>query len=207
MFDTVCPETRRGRRRQQRMAVGSSCGRYSRTPIFETLRESLTAMQPVPEALARGCYGWVRSGVGRIRVTRGHKGISEDASCTACEKPRARGVGLSPSFRPCRFLSCESEEPNDRPHALLLTALRKSLGPCQLGDTMRGNTLRMSSAWAIIGKSVRRLSRFRRRSCSRVQSRSCSMASASRSAIDSSDEVWLSLKVPASAASNHNTPS
>jgi hypothetical protein len=57
-------------------------------------------------------------------------------SCAVCQKPRARVVGLSPSYRPCHFLSWEREELDDRPHALLLAARRKSLGPCQLGDTM-----------------------------------------------------------------------
>ena len=33
--------------------------------------------------------------------------------------------------------SWESEELNERPHALFLTATRKSLGPCELGDTMK----------------------------------------------------------------------
>jgi hypothetical protein len=36
----------------------------------------------------------------------------------------------------CRFIPWESEELDERPHALFLTAARKSLGSCQLGDTM-----------------------------------------------------------------------
>ena len=35
----------------------------------------------------------------------------------------------------CRFI-LESEELDERPHALFLTAVRKSPGSCQLGDAM-----------------------------------------------------------------------
>lgn len=44
-------------------------------------------------------------------------------------KRRERVVGLSSSYRPCRFFSWESEELDDRPHALLPAARRKSLSP------------------------------------------------------------------------------
>src|SRR5262250_489633 len=40
------------------------------------------------------------------------------------------------AFTTCAILSWESEELDERPHALFLTAARKSLGSCQLGDTM-----------------------------------------------------------------------
>src|SRR4051812_41395716 len=36
----------------------------------------------------------------------------------------------------CRFLPWESEELHERPHALFLTAGRKSLGSCKLGDAV-----------------------------------------------------------------------
>src|ERR1700756_345426 len=36
----------------------------------------------------------------------------------------------------CCFISWESEELDECPHALFLTAARKSFGSCQLGDTM-----------------------------------------------------------------------
>src|SRR5690348_18401446 len=50
--------------------------------------------------------------------------------------PRARLLGSSPFHHLCRFLSWESEELDEGPHALFLTAARKSLGSCQLGDPM-----------------------------------------------------------------------
>src|SRR5260370_5586213 len=60
----------------------------------------------------------------------------EDSSRVACEKPRARLLRSSPSPHLCRCLSRESEELDEGPHALFLTAARKSLGSCQFGDTM-----------------------------------------------------------------------
>ena len=42
-------------------------------------------------------------------------------------------IALSPT---CAVSSWESEELDERPHALFLTAARKSLGSCQLGDAM-----------------------------------------------------------------------
>src|SRR5215470_15624741 len=43
-------------------------------------------------------------------------------------------MALSP---PGPFICSESEELDERPHVLFLTAARKSLGSCQLGDTMK----------------------------------------------------------------------
>src|SRR5215470_14578907 len=42
-------------------------------------------------------------------------------------------MALSP---PGPFICSESEELDERPHVLFLTAARKALGSCQLGDTM-----------------------------------------------------------------------
>src|SRR5262244_4335478 len=50
--------------------------------------------------------------------------------------PRARLLGSSPFHYLCRFLSWESEELDEGPHALFLTGARKSLRSCQFGDTM-----------------------------------------------------------------------
>ena len=60
----------------------------------------------------------------------------KDSSRLICEKTRARLLQLSRFHHLCRFISWESEELDERPHALFLTAARKSLGSCQLGDTM-----------------------------------------------------------------------
>ena len=62
--------------------------------------------------------------------------VCEDSSRLVCEKTRARLLQSSRFHHLCRFISWESEELDERPHALFLTAARKSLGSCQLGDTM-----------------------------------------------------------------------
>src|ERR1700721_3034006 len=41
------------------------------------------------------------------------------------------------SFTTCAVSSWESEELDERPHALFLTAARKSPGSCELGDTVK----------------------------------------------------------------------
>ncbi len=62
--------------------------------------------------------------------------VCEDSSRFVCEKTRARLTQSSRFHHLCRFISWESEELDERPHALFLTAGRKSLGSCQLGDAM-----------------------------------------------------------------------
>src|SRR5262249_36487545 len=63
--------------------------------------------------------------VGSRAIITDAKRVYEDSSRVACEKPRARLL-LSPPFHHlCRFLSWESEELDERPHALFLTAERK----------------------------------------------------------------------------------
>jgi hypothetical protein len=62
--------------------------------------------------------------------------VCEDSSRLVCEKTRAHLLQSSRFHHLCRFISWESEELDERPHALFLTAARKSLGSCQLGDTM-----------------------------------------------------------------------
>src|ERR1700730_15269614 len=47
-----------------------------------------------------------------------------------CEKTRARLLQSSHFHHLCRRISWESEELDKRPHALFLTAARKSLGSC-----------------------------------------------------------------------------
>lgn len=53
-------------------------------------------------------------------------------------KRRERTSHSHRAFSPCAVSSWESEELDERPHALFLTAARKSLGSCELGDTMEG---------------------------------------------------------------------
>ena len=60
----------------------------------------------------------------------GAKGVCEDSSRLVCEKTRARLLQSSYFDHLCRFISWESEELDERPHALFLTAARKSLGSC-----------------------------------------------------------------------------
>jgi hypothetical protein len=51
-------------------------------------------------------------------------------------KRRGRADDSHRAFTTCAVSSWESEELDERPHALFLTAARKSLGSCELGDTM-----------------------------------------------------------------------
>ena len=46
------------------------------------------------------------------------------------EETRARLIQSSRFHYLCRFISWESEELDERPHALLLAGARKSLGSC-----------------------------------------------------------------------------
>jgi hypothetical protein len=82
----------------------------------------------------------VRAQIGPVKPnnsgTDRNKRLCEDSSCLVCEKTRARLLQSSRFHHLCRFISWESEELDERPHALFLTAARKSLGSCQLGDTM-----------------------------------------------------------------------
>src|SRR5260370_6663460 len=57
-------------------------------------------------------------------------GVCEDSSRLVCEKTRARLLQSSRFHHLCRFISWEIEEFDERPHALFLTAARKSLGSC-----------------------------------------------------------------------------
>ena len=56
--------------------------------------------------------------------------VGEDSSRLVCEKTRARLLQSSRLHHLCRFISWESEEIDERPHALFLTAARKSPGSC-----------------------------------------------------------------------------
>ena len=52
-------------------------------------------------------------------------------------KRRERAYYSHRAFTTCAVSSWESEELDERPHALFLTAARKSLGSCELGDTVK----------------------------------------------------------------------
>jgi hypothetical protein len=60
----------------------------------------------------------------------------EDSSFLVREKTRARLVQSSGFHHLCRTI-WGSEELDEFPHALFLTAARKSLGSCYLGDTLQ----------------------------------------------------------------------
>ena len=82
---------------------------------------------------------------GRLIPTRSRL-LSSDWSVTAgafvrthlagFAKRRERADDSHRAFTTCAVSSWESEELDERPHALFLAAARKSLGSCQLGDTM-----------------------------------------------------------------------
>jgi hypothetical protein len=68
--------------------------------------------------------------VGSSAIITDAKRVCEDSSRLVCEKTRARLLQSSRFHHLCRFISWESEALDERPHALFLTAARKSLGSC-----------------------------------------------------------------------------
>jgi hypothetical protein len=60
-----------------------------------------------------------------------------------CSERSQRLAGREKTYKSHRVFttgalsSWESEELDERPHALFLTAARKSLGSCELGDTVK----------------------------------------------------------------------
>jgi hypothetical protein len=68
--------------------------------------------------------------VGSSAIITDAKRVCEDSSRLVCEKTRARLLQSSRFHHLFRFISWEIEEHDERPHALFLTAVLKSLGSC-----------------------------------------------------------------------------
>jgi hypothetical protein len=76
------------------------------------------------------------------QLTLSRAGLSVPMSSSMDEKPTYRSSGEKRAyyshraFTTCVVSSWKSEELDEHPHALFLTAARKSPGSCELGDTM-----------------------------------------------------------------------
>jgi len=64
-------------------------------------------------------------------------GVCEDSSRLVREKTRARPLQSSRALTTLAVSSWESEELDERSHALFLTAARKALGSGELGDAVK----------------------------------------------------------------------
>lgn len=69
-------------------------------------------------------------------VVCGNMRFRGDSSCPVHERTRTPLLRSSRCHNLCRFMSWERKELDEGPHTHFLSAGRKSLGSCQLGDTM-----------------------------------------------------------------------
>src|ERR1700722_5450065 len=71
--------------------------------------------------------------------------------------PLRKAESASDSHRACRFISREIEQLDERSYALLLTAVRKSLGSCQLGDTVEARPKQFRNELCLLALSLKQL--------------------------------------------------